>query len=130
MLTLIPKTESQSLQTDQQPSLSTGLGFDFATLGLRAHEARVDTIRRASQATAAKLQEVVVDHDERLPLISDVVVSTYRLLDPRRRKRKIERIQLCIESERSRELQQSSRRPLLQEPRRQGHESTLLLRRA
>jgi hypothetical protein len=46
-------------------------------------------------------------------LLSDVAISTYRLLDPRQRTHRIERIQLCIVSERSRELVQDSRRSWL-----------------
>lgn len=93
--------------------LFQGLGYAFATLGLRANEARVDAIRKAAQASAVRLQEVAQDSDERIVLLSEVAVSTYRLLDPRQRTHRAERIQLCIVSERSRELVQDSRRSWL-----------------
>jgi|LakMenE18May11ns_1017448.scaffolds.fasta_scaffold9925735_2 hypothetical protein len=106
-------TPSKAKATRKPTHKSTGLGYAFATLGLRANEARVDAIRKAAQASAVRLQELAQDSDERIDLLSDVAISTYRLLDPRQRTHRIERIQLCIVSERSRELVQDSRRSWL-----------------
>jgi hypothetical protein len=91
--------------------LSTGLGHAYATLGLRAREARVDAIRSAAQKAAQTINQVSgMDRDQ---LLAEIALCTYRLLDPRNRVRQLERIQLCILSERAADLQAQSRRPLL-----------------
>lgn len=92
--------------------LSTGLGQAYATLGLRAREARVDSIRAAGKKSAQEVKLVAVTSNERESLLAEVALCTYRLLDPRKRVRQIERIQLCIISEQAAELQAQSRRPL------------------
>ena len=94
--------------------LSSGLGFAYATLGLRAGEARVDAIREAAAVSASTVQDFPSVLDDRVVTLADVATSAYRLLDPRKRVRRIERIQLSIISERAMELQQRSRRPLLE----------------
>ncbi|MBX3422926.1 MAG: hypothetical protein KF752_15335 [Pirellulaceae bacterium] len=109
----MPPATTSVLTTRRKRSLSNGLGSAYATLGLRVSEARVDAIRSAAQASAAKLQEVVADPNQRIELLSSVATSAYRLLDPRRRANRLERIQLCIVSERASELQQAARRPLI-----------------
>ena len=109
MFTVVPSVDSRPAQ----PRGNASLGYAYATLGLRAGEARVDAIRQAAQLSAAKIHQVAQDHDELASLLSDVATSTYRLLDPRRRPRKVERIQLCILSELGWEFQQRARRPLL-----------------
>ncbi len=95
-------------------AVSSPLGYEFALLGLRARESRVDVIRAAAQRTAERIHEAVVgDPREQDQMLSELATSTYRLLDPRRRKKPLERIQLCIFSESDLEQQQSSREPLL-----------------
>lgn len=94
----------------KRPYLNS-LGYAYATLGLHAGEARVDAIRHAASVSARSLKQVVTSRDELVRTLADVVTSTYRLLDPRKRVRPVERIQLCLNSERAFELQQKSRRP-------------------
>lgn len=93
--------------------LSSGLGFAYATLGLRAGEARVDAIREAAKVSANSIQELSHEDERSIVTLADVATSTYRLLDPRKRVRKIERIQLSILSERALEMPQRARRPLV-----------------
>jgi hypothetical protein len=108
MLTFAP--QSPSPKTSR---LSTGLGHAYATLGLRAREARIDAIRQATLRSAQKVQEIADGDTERDELLAEVALCAYRLLDPRKRVRSIERIQLCILSERSLEMQAQSRKPLV-----------------
>ncbi len=89
------------------------LGYEFALLGLRAHESRVSVIRRAAAATATRIQEAEVNESDQATMLSHVAVSTYRLLDPRRREKPLERVRLCVLSEDDFELQQYSRVPWL-----------------
>jgi hypothetical protein len=93
---------------------SNPLGYDFALLGLNASEARVDVIRRAATRTAARIHDASDGDEAELDLmLSDLVSSTYRLLDPRRRAKMMERVQLSIVSDSDLELQQGPRLPLL-----------------
>src|SRR5690606_30029173 len=96
------------------------LGYDFALLGLKVSESRVSVIRRAARRTAARIQQVT-DNDsiEADQMLSDLAWSTYRLLDPRRRVKSHERIQLSIFDDSDFELQKGSRTPLV-EPLRQA----------
>ncbi len=104
----------QSTSTNCKQPASKSLGYDFALLGLVASEARVDIIRQAARETAARIQQVASeDADEADQLLSSLASSTYRLLDPRRRKKSGERIQLSIVGETDFELQKSSRTPLI-----------------
>jgi len=105
-----PSTAKQTLPSRRR--LSSGLGFAYATLGLRAGEARVDAIREAARVSANGIQELTQESEERLVTLADVATSAYRLLDPRKRIRRIERIQLSIISEQALELPQGSRRRL------------------
>ncbi len=90
------------------------LGYDFALLGLSVSESRVDIIRQAASQTAARIQQVANDEAcEADQMLSDLASSTYRLLDPRRRAKSHERIQLSIMSDSDFELQKGSRTPLL-----------------
>lgn len=101
---------------DAQPgrAIAKSLGHDFALLGLKAQEARVDVIRQAARNTAARIQELAEqDEGQRESMLGDLATSTYRLLDPRRRHKPLERIQLSIFSESDFELQQQSRASLL-----------------
>ncbi len=110
MLTRVPSPTIQG-QSGAKPS---SLGYDFALLGLRASEARVDIIRQAARQTAARIQQVACDdEDESDQLLSDLASSTYRLLDPRKRTKLRERIQLSIVDDADFDLQKGSRRPLL-----------------
>ncbi len=90
------------------------MGYDFALLGLKVSESRVSVIRRAARRTAARIQRVT-DNDslETDQMLSDLASSTYRLLDPRRRAKPHERIQLSIIDESDFELQKDSRTPLV-----------------
>lgn len=75
---------------------------DFRRLGLRRREARVDVIREATTRVAAGIRDS--EQSERLEgsfdieheQLASVVVSAYRLLDPRLRSNMVERIQLLI----------------------------------
>lgn len=93
---------------------SNSLGYDFALLGLKVSESRVSVIRRAASRTAARIQKVTYsDSIEADQMLSDLASSTYRLLDPRRRAKPHERIQLSIIDDSDFELQKGSRAPLV-----------------
>lgn len=97
---------------------SNSLGYDFALLGLKVSESRVSVIRRAASRTAARIQRVTNnDSIEADQMLSDLASSTYRLLDPRRRLKPHERIQLSIIDDSDLELQKGSRAPLVMAPR-------------
>lgn len=71
---------------------------DFAVLGLRFSEARTAVIRQAIRHTIRKLQESDADRENE-PSAShraDVAVATYRIIDPRRRQRFWERVNLSF----------------------------------
>lgn len=100
--------------TSQRPSGSKSLGYDFALLGLNVSEARVDIIREAASRTAARIQRIADQEAlEADQMLSDLASSTYRLLDPRRRVKPRERIQLSILAEADFEQQRGSRTPLI-----------------
>ncbi|RMF41732.1 MAG: hypothetical protein D6753_09040 [Planctomycetota bacterium] len=90
-----------------------GLGYDFALLGLRAHEARVGRIRQAAEATADRIRAADLDRSEEASMLGAVALATYRLLDPRRRRRTAHRIRLCVLEEEDLQRAESARRPLL-----------------
>lgn len=73
---------------------------DFAVLGLRFSEARTAVIRKAVRQTVRKLRETEtvsdLDHDDTASNMADVAVATYRVLDPRRRQRFWERLNLSF----------------------------------
>lgn len=73
---------------------------DFAVLGLRFSEARTAVIRKAVRQTVRKLRETEtvseLDHDDTAANMADVAVATYRVLDPRRRQRFWERLNLSF----------------------------------
>ena len=95
----------------------TRLGYDFALLGLRGREARVARIRQAARQTAERIRsaDLAVRESEQA-MLAELATSTYRLLDPRKRRQTTERVQLCILSESDLELQQASRDCLLAHP--------------
>ena len=86
------------------------LGYDFALLGLAAREARVAVIRRAASRTAQHIQQAASSAEEREAMLANLTASTYRLLDPRKRQRRMERVQLCVLGESDLELQLGSRK--------------------
>ena len=109
-------TSIDSASHFNQPPVSRSLGYDFALLGLNAREARVDVIREAARNTAIRIHEAASEDQGELDvMLSDLATSTYRLLDPRRRNKPLERIQLCLFGESDLELQQLSRTPLLRQ---------------
>ncbi len=102
------------IRSPQSSARSRSLGYDFALLGLKVSESRVDVIRRAASRTAARIQRVASDDEaEAAQMLSDLASSTYRLLDPRRRSKLRERIQLSILEDNDFELQRGSRAPLV-----------------
>jgi hypothetical protein len=111
LTTMLASAKSESPQAAR--TLVRSLGYDFAILGLKAHESRVEVIREAAATTASRIQrafpETPADRDS---LLSDLATSTYRLLDPRRRGKTMERIQLSLLSESDLDRQQLAREPL------------------
>ena len=90
----------------------TSLGYDFALLGLKGREARVDVIRGAAARIASRIPDSLEDAD-RVEMLSELAASTYRLLDPRRRKRPLERVQLSMLTENEPSLATVGRKPLV-----------------
>lgn len=88
-------------------------GFDYALLGLRANEARVSVIRRAALQVARRINGAANGPQEGSEMRMHLAVSTYRLLDPRRRNRLVERVQLSVFGEDDMEAQRRSRRSFL-----------------
>ena len=104
-----------TLSTSQQIAPARGtvsLGYDFALLGLKGREARVDVIRIAAQRTASKIPDTL-EVSDRVEMLTELVASTYRLLDPRRRERSLERVQLSLASENDPSLATVGRKPLV-----------------
>jgi hypothetical protein len=114
-MTSLPAVRSES---KRQPASSLGgrdfggrdgLGFDFALLGLKPGESRVAMVRRAAVLTAGRIRETEsVNQSEESHLLGELATSTYRLLDPRRRQRIRDRVQLSIFSEQDFDLQKRS----------------------
>ncbi len=101
-------------QTRTTPTHSS-LGYDFALLGLKFREARVDVIRHAAEKTAAKIPDEA-QGGQRVEMLAELATATYRLLDPRRRAKPLERIQLSIASEVEPVLATVAKRPLVKGP--------------
>ncbi len=116
---MVTSTRNQSSAEQRQfPSaVPQSLGYDFALLGLSAHESRVEVIRRAAKQTAARIHDIATDPGEQDSMLTDLANSTYRLLDPRRRDKMLERVQLCVPSELDLDLQKGSRQSLLRQAR-------------
>ena len=93
--------------------IADSLGYDFAVLGLKAHESRIHVIRKAAIETAHRIQDESDCENEQGEMLSQLAASTYRLLDPRRRPSTSDRVQLCLHSEEDLELQKQSRRTLI-----------------
>ena len=88
------------------------LGYDFALLGLKGREARVDVIRIAAERTASKIP-ATLETAERVEMLTELAASTYRLLDPRRRVRPLERVLLSMGTENDPLLATVGRQPLV-----------------
>ncbi len=101
-----------SASTPLPKSRVQSLGYDFALLGLKGREARVDVIRIAAARTASKIPDTL-ETTERVEMLTELAASTYRLLDPRRRQRPMERIQLGLGAEIDPVLATVSRQPLV-----------------
>ena len=112
--TMVTSTDHAFPHNPKPRVMNPSLGYDFALLGLNASEARVEVIREAAERTAARIQEAAREDREAVDgMLCDLASSTYRLLDPRRRSKTMERVQLSIYSETDLELQKSSRSPLI-----------------
>ena len=105
MVTLSPSTPTTK-------SRSQSLGYDFALLGLKGREARVDVIRIAAERTASKIPETL-EISERVEMLTELAASTYRLLDPRRRVRPLERVLLSLGADNDPVLATVGRQPLV-----------------
>lgn len=83
-------------------AIATGLKAlrrDFDVLGLAASEARIDVIRQAAVVQTQLVRSREMDADQHQiadEKIADIVYSTYRLLDPRRRRKLVERVHLSL----------------------------------
>ena len=110
MKSLQPFQSGSNSQAER--GLARPLGYDLALLGLSSREARVDAIRDAAQRRAKSIQgsAKLVD-EQRQELLSELATSTYRVLDPRKRSKLMERVQLCLISDADYELQQQSHVP-------------------
>ena len=84
------------------------LGYDFALLGLAARECRVNTIRKAARQTAKRIHNTSSAGEHHL-MLSHLAISTYRLLDPRRRNHNVERIYLSLVTDEDWDRQRLSR---------------------
>jgi hypothetical protein len=93
-------------------SRAQSLGYDFALLGLKGREARVDVIRIAAERTASMIPDTL-EASERVEMLAELAASTYRLLDPRRRQRPMERIILSLGAENDAVLATVGRQPLV-----------------
>ena len=111
------KTKRTEGEKAQPRLIKNSLGYDFALLGLRAHESRVSVIRKAAAETAHRISDEASGADEQDQMLSKLATSTYRLLDPRKRQKSSERAQLCIHSEEDLERQKLARKKLLIEHR-------------
>ena len=111
--TLLKRERRKPKRLVQRVEGKSSLGYDFALLGLKNRESRVEVIRHAARKTSEKIHELGGNEDERDRLLSELAVSTYRLLDPRRRARSMERVQLSVYGEGDLELQKASRVPIL-----------------
>lgn len=98
------------LSSDQPRKMITppGLAADFALLGLQGREARMGAIRHAARRAASRIRAAEVRPAIKRAMLGELATSTYRLLDPRRRTRAVERIHLCVLSEADLELQKQA----------------------
>lgn len=70
----------------------------FRFLGLKRGESRVAVIRQAAQEMASLLTESEPGYDSEVLTKRrfEIALAAYRLLDPRRRRKRLERIHLCF----------------------------------
>lgn len=70
----------------------------FRFLGLKRGESRVNVIRQAAQEMASLLTESEPEYDSEVLTKRrfEIALAAYRLLDPRRRRKRLERIHLCF----------------------------------
>jgi len=70
----------------------------FRFLGLKRGESRVTVIRQAAQEMAALLSDGGLEYDAEVLITRrfEIALAAYRLLDPRRRRRRLERIHLSF----------------------------------
>ncbi len=109
-------SQSGNLEQSGSGKLAKPLTYDFALLGISTREARVDAIRDAANRRAGRIHSASEMADgDRQDLLSELAVSTYRVLDPRRRSKLMERVQLCLISDLDYERQQNSHEPLMAE---------------
>jgi hypothetical protein len=80
----------------------------FRILGLKRGESRVAVIRQAAQEMASLLteKEPVYDFEVFTKRRFEIALAAYRLLDPRRRRKRLERIHLCFPLDREELLDQ------------------------
>jgi len=80
----------------------------FRFLGLKRGESRVAIIRQAAQEMAALLTESEPEYDSEALTKRrfEIALAAYRLLDPRRRRKRLERIHLCFPLDREELLDQ------------------------
>lgn len=80
----------------------------FRILGLKRGESRVAVIRQAAQEMASLLteKEPVYDSEVFTKRRFEIALAAYRLLDPRRRRKRLERIHLCFPLDREELLDQ------------------------
>ncbi|MEM7474420.1 MAG: hypothetical protein AAF483_05450 [Planctomycetota bacterium] len=113
MVTSAQKTNRTKREKGNPALIQNSLGYDFALLGLKAHESRVSVIRKAARATATRVNDEAEGEAEHDEMLSQIAASTYRLLDPRKRHKSAERAQLCIHSEEDLERQKLARTTML-----------------
>lgn len=80
----------------------------FRFLGLKRGESRVNVIRQAAQEMASLLTDAELEYDAEVLTKRrlEIALAAYRLLDPRRRTRRLERIHLSLPMERDELLDQ------------------------
>jgi hypothetical protein len=86
-------TQETSANKNQAPSKA-----DFAFLGLRFSEARTAVIRKAAKRRARKMKQEPTSESsfEQAADVAKVALATYRLLDPRGRRKFWERLHLSV----------------------------------
>jgi len=86
----------------------------FRFLGLKRGESRVTVIRQAAQEMASLLTDAELEYDAEVLTKRrlEIALAAYRLLDPRRRTKRLERIHLSLPTERDELLDQ----PTFEEP--------------
>jgi hypothetical protein len=89
---------------------------DYKRLGLSVAESRVDVIRAATRRQARRAYEGAVTNEGVEVQLSSIALTAYRLLDPRRRPRMSERVQLCYPLDRDDPVQLPQQLSILDSP--------------